>query len=130
MVPAAHEVLQVAEVIRRAFTLDDLSLPEAFRPAHLAVALIDAVFASGLGPDETPEPAAARYCRCFGLPRTREERPGGGDAHEEETLARLVERYAALGVRGMAEEAFGSGRHFPGTRRTRSFASGSSGSPT
>ena len=119
MVPAAPEVLQVAEAIHRAFALDDHSLPEAFRPAHLAVALIDAVFASSLEPGETPEPAAARYCRRFGLAHARGE-PRDDDAHEEETLGRLVERYAALGVRGIAEEAFGSRRHFPGTRRMRS----------
>ena len=118
MAPAAPEVLQVAEAVHRAFALDDHSLPEAFRPAHLAVALIDAVFASGLKPGETPEPAAARYCRRFGLARTHEAL-SDGDA-EEETLGRMVERYAALGVRGMAEEAYGSRRHFPGTRRTRS----------
>ena len=57
----------MAEAIRRAFTLDDLSLPEAFRPAHLAVALIDAVFASGRKPGETPGPGAARYRWRFGL---------------------------------------------------------------
>ena len=50
MVPAAPEVLQVAEAIHRAFALDDHSLSEAFRPAHLAVALIDAVFAASLKP--------------------------------------------------------------------------------
>ena len=80
-------------------------------------------------PGETPEPAAARYCRRFGLARTRDALSDDG-AHEEETLGRMVERYAALGVRGMAEEAFASRRRFPGTRRTRSFASGLSGSPT
>ena len=121
MTPAAPEVLQVAEAVHRAFALDNHSLPDAFRPAHLAVALIDAVFASGLKPGETPEPAAARYCRRFGLPRTHEAQSDGDDAPEqEETLGRMVERYAALGVRGMAEEAYGSRRHFPGTRRTRS----------
>ena len=121
MTPAAPEVLQVAEAVHRAFALDDHSLPEAFRPAHLAAALIDAVFASGLAPGETPEPAAARYCRRFGLARTHEAQSDGDDAPEqEETLGRVVERYAALGVRGMAEEAYGSRRHFPGTRRTRS----------
>ena len=119
MTPAAPEVMRVAEAIQRSFALDDHSLPGAFRPAHLAVALIDAVFASGLKPGETPEPAAARYCRRFGLARMREERRDGA-REEEETLGRVVERYAALGVRGMAEEAFGSRRHFPGTRRTRS----------
>ena len=121
MTPAAPEVMRVAEAIQRSFTLDDRALPEAFRPAHLAVALIDAVFASGLAPGETPEPAAARYCRRFGLARTCEAQSDGDDAPEqEETLGRMVERYAALGVRGMAEEAYGSRRHFPGTRRTRS----------
>ena len=122
MSPAAPEVRQVAEAIHRAFALDDLSLPTAFRPAHLAVALIDAVFASGLKPGEAPEPAAERYCRRFGLSRTLDEQRDGDGAHEaeEETLGRVVERYAALGVRGMADKAFGSRRHFPGTRRTRS----------
>ena len=115
------EIRQVAEAVQRSFALDDLSLPEAFHPAHPSVALIDAVFGSGLDPGETPEPAAARYCRFFGLARTRAERRGRDDAdEEEETLGRLVGRYAALGVRAMADEAFGSRRHFPGTRLMRS----------
>ena len=59
MAPAAPEVMRVAETIQRSFALDDRALPEVFRPAHLAVALIDAVFASGLAPGETPEPAVA-----------------------------------------------------------------------
>ena len=75
MAPAAPEVLQVAEAIHRAFALGDLSLPEAFRPAHLTVTFIDAVFGSGLKPGETSEPAAERYCRRFG--RTRGERRNG-----------------------------------------------------
>ena len=117
----APDIRQVAEAIQRSFALDDLSLAEAFHPAHLAVALIDAVFGSGLDRGETPEPAAARYCRRFGLARTREERRDRDDADaEEENLGHLVGRYAALGVRAMANEVFGSRRHFPGTRLTHS----------
>ena len=116
----APEVRQLAEAIQRSFALEDLTLAEAFHPAHLSIALIDAVFGSGLDPGETPEPAAARYCRRFGLARTREERRDGDDADEEETLVRLVGRYSALGMRAMAGEVFESRRHFPGTRLTRS----------
>ena len=117
---AAREIQQLVEAIQRSFPLEELSLPEAFHPAHLSVALIDAVFGSGLTPGETPEPAAARYCRRFGLARTRPEQRDRDDADEGETLRCLIGRYGALGARGMADEVFGSRRHFPGTRLMRS----------
>ena len=41
---AADELNQVIAAVRRSFPLRDLVLPDEFFPAHLSVALIDAVF--------------------------------------------------------------------------------------
>ena len=120
MTHAPHEVGQVTDAIRRSFPLADLALPDEFFPAHLPVALIDAVFRSGLRHGEAPEPAAERYCRRFGLARVRADGRNDDPARgEEETLARLVERYQAMGTRAMAAEVFRTRRLFAGSRIAR-----------
>ena len=66
------EVRQVADAVRRSLSLLQLRLPDQFFPAHLSVALIDALFRSQpRGPTST---MAGRYCHRFGLARTRSER--------------------------------------------------------
>ena len=59
----------MADGIQLSFAFDDRVLLEACHPAHLAVALINSVFATGLERSETPKPVAARRHRdgaCFG----------------------------------------------------------------
>ena len=95
------------------------SLPGAFYPAHLSVALVDAVFDIPPRCDaRAPEVFAERYCRRFKLERTRADpwRPPPSDA--QETLGDLVEHYEALGADAM-EEVFGARVRFPGTPLTR-----------
>ena len=113
MTHESHEVPLVIGAIQRSFPLDDIALPDEFFPAHLAVALIDAVFRAGLRPTEAPEPVAQRYCLRFGLARRRDNLHERGDTDgEEETLVRLIERYDALGVQAMAAEVFGTRHRF------------------
>ena len=95
------------------------SLPGAFYPAHVSVALIDAVF--DIPPRcvaQPPEVFAERYCRRFELERTRADpwQPPPPDA--QETLGDLVENYATLGADAM-EEVFGDRIRFPRTPLTR-----------
>lgn len=113
MTHQSREIPLVIGAIRRSFPLDDIALADEFFPAHLAVALIDAVFRSGLRHAEAPEPAAQRYCLRFGLARRRENPHERGNTDgEEETLVRLIERYEALGVQAIAADVFGTRRRF------------------
>ena len=93
-------------------------LPAAFFPAHLTVALIDAVFGAGSDGDE--DPAAARYCRHWGLARTRPDPWAPPPVDAQETLGALVERYARLGADAMAQTMGRDGDFVPGTRGRRS----------
>ena len=62
-VAASLEVRQVVDAVCRSIPLDRSELADEFFPAHLPVALIDAVFRSRLRPGERPAPVAERYCR-------------------------------------------------------------------
>ena len=71
-------------------------LPDAFFPAHLTVALIDAVF--GAGSDGCEASAATRYCRRRGLARRRPDPWTLPPVEAQETLGVLVERCTRLGA--------------------------------
>ena len=66
----AIELTQVIEAIRHTFPLRNLALPDEFFPAHLSVALIDAVFGSTGKHNDVP--ASERYCRRVRMARTRQ----------------------------------------------------------
>ena len=60
------ELRQIVDAIFRSIPLDGAKLTDDFFPAHLSIALIDAVFRSRLRNGERPAPVAQRYCRHFG----------------------------------------------------------------
>ena len=92
--------------------------PETFFPAHLSVALIDAVFGAGETDDDS---AAERYCRHFEVTRTRphEERWDLPARDAQEPLSVFVSRYERLGVEVMAGTVFEDHALFPGTGHVR-----------
>ena len=47
MSSAAFEINQIMRTVRRSIPLENFVLPDEFFPAHLSVALVDAVFRSG-----------------------------------------------------------------------------------
>ena len=57
----------VMRKIRRTVPLESLDLPDEFFPAHLSVALVNAVFPARDGPDARAGWAAERYCRRLGI---------------------------------------------------------------
>ena len=113
------EVRQVVGAVCRSIPLDRAKLTDEFFPAHLSVALIDAVFRSRLRHGERPAPIAERYCRHFGIARRRADRWELPPIDDQETLGDTLRRYDELGVDGMAKEVFQSHHRFPGTKLTR-----------
>jgi len=113
------ELRQVADAACRSLPLDGVELTDEFFPAHLPVALIDAVFRSRLRHGERPAPIAERYCRRFGIARRRGDRWEPPPADEQETLGDLLRRYDELGADRVASEVFQSRHRFPGAKITR-----------
>ena len=119
MSATATELCQVIGAVSRAIPLAELELPDEFFPAHLPVALIDAVFHSHLRHGEQPAPSAERYCSRFGVERTRADRWRLPPRDEQETLRDLIRHFDEFGVFGMTNEIFRTRRRFPGTKATR-----------
>ena len=92
--------------------------PDAFFPSHLSVALIDAVFGARRV-EQGGGSVADRYCRHFGLARTRAERLWLPPVDGQETLGELVARYENLGVETMADTVFRDLSRFPRTSHFR-----------
>ena len=66
------QVMQVVREVRASIGEIRPELPEEFRPAHLSVALVDAVFNPRLRYYRQVVPIIERYCRYFGLERLRD----------------------------------------------------------
>ena len=62
----SSEVRKVACEVERLIELESAELDEAFFPAHLSIALIDAVFNPQLDYYGRVVPIIERYCRQFG----------------------------------------------------------------
>ena len=90
--------------------------PETLFPAHLSVALVDAVFGAGESGAGSP---AERYCRHFETPHLREERWDLPPVDAQVTLSAFVTRYERLGVEAMAATVFEDLTLFPGTEHVR-----------
>ena len=102
----ASNVRRVIGAIARLIPLDEFKLPDEFFPAHLSVALIDAVFHSELGPDDEGPGGADRYCRRFGIERTRQRAWELPPKEEQQALEAFVGHFDELGVEGLANEMF------------------------
>ena len=119
MSATASDVDRVTATIARSIPLEKFELPEEFFPAHLGVALIDAVFRSRPGRRDDPTASAERYCRYFGIPRARARRWKTPPAHRQETLGELIAHYRDIGLERMKSEVFGARQRLPGTGMAR-----------
>ena len=108
-------VRRVVEAVGRRISLNEPMLPEEFFPAHLSVAIVEAVSRFRLGPHAPSPQAALRYCRRFGLTHKRRNIFELPPADEQETVADLIAHYDELGVDGMANEVFETSHLLPGT---------------
>ena len=94
----------------------ELARKEAHRPAHLTVALVDAVFNPQLDYEKVVSPIVERYCRHFGLKRRSEPPQEWPPLREtEQTLSALIAAYEDHGKEWMRDEVFGSTHRSPGT---------------
>ena len=116
---AALDMRYLLDAVARSIPLETTELSDEFFPAHLSVALIEAVFRSGAWYEEQPDSFAERYCRHVGIARTRTDRWQPLPIDEQEALEDLIRHYDELGVSGMASNVFHTRRRFPGTRITR-----------
>ena len=107
------------QAVSRSIPLETVECSDEFFPAHLPVALIDAVFGSRLAREEQPASVSQRYCRHFGIERTRSNRLQLPPADDQETLGDLIGHYDELGVEAMKEDVFGTDCQFPGTNLSR-----------
>jgi len=113
------EVNRVTSTIHLSISLEKLKLPDEFFPAHLPVALIDAVFRSRDERGDPAGPAAERYCRRFDLARTSADRWEPPPAEKQETLADLIRRYDEIGMERMITTVFRAGKCSAGKGRAR-----------
>ena len=121
-VAEASEVRKVAEAVGRCILFDAAELPNEFFPAHLSVAIIEAVFRFQPESEEQSSQVAQRYCRRFGLARMRRSKFELPPVDEQETVADLIAHYDELGEAGMTNEVFATSCRFPGTAMSRAEA--------
>ncbi len=109
---------QVAKLVRCRINLKDAKLHEAYYPAHLSIALIDAIFNPQLRYEKQVVPIINRYCRYFGLSWTRaeEDRRNLPLVDDQETLTDLIVHYKKYGVERMMNCVFQSRFCSPGTK--------------
>ena len=105
--------------VSRHVPLDTAGIPDEFFPAHLSVAVIDAVYGSRPEGGKQLPSIAERYCHRFGLVRTRANRWQPPPVDDQEPLRNLIGHYDELGVPGMAAEVFRTNGLVPGTNITR-----------
>ena len=113
------ELDQVIDEVVRAFHLDNIELTDEFFPAHLPVVLMDAIFPARLGQGELPAAFSERYCRHFGIARTRTDRWNPPPAREQESLGDLIRRCDEYGPDTIDSKVFGIRRRRPGQGVTK-----------
>ena len=100
--------------------IEEAELGEEFFPAHLSVALINAILTPRLRYYQHVIPIVERYCARFNLQRTRSNRTKIPPVSEQETLSDLISHYESLGTNGFQDEIFRSRYLSPGTNVLKS----------
>ena len=106
--------------MRRDIDLARVRLGDEFYPAHISIALIDAVFSVRLSYHAQVVPIVERYCARFRLSRIRDRRMTFPPLGTQETISDLLRHYEELGPNGMQETVVRSGYLSPGTNILKS----------
>ncbi len=120
MTTGDSDVLRVLNHVRRLIDLKDAELSDEFFPAHLSIALIDALFTPQLRYYTHVVPVIKRYCARFNLRRVRSDRTSLPSVEKQETLTDLIDHYKAMGPGGFQEEIVRSRYRSPGTKILKS----------
>lgn len=118
--PEDPDVAAVVREVRCAIDLDNAELGDEFFPAHVSIALLDAIFTPQLRYNKAVVPIIERYCRRFQLRRVRQDRTKLPPVDEQETLTDLLDHYKKLGPDGMQKEVIRSRFCSPGTKVLKS----------
>ena len=114
------DVGRLVDQVCRLINLKDAKLSDEFFPAHLSIALIDAIFTPQLRYYSHVVPILERYCERFNLDRIRPDRTQLPPVDDQESLTDLLDHYKALGPGGFQEEIVRAGYRAPGTRILKS----------
>lgn len=87
------ESRKLAEAVRRKIIHLPDKLGDEFFPAHVTVALIDAVLTSNLKYESHVVPRVKKYCDHFSLERIRADKNQLPKIEDQETLSDLIEHY-------------------------------------
>ena len=104
----------VCAVCKRIPSINE-GLPEEFRPAHVTVALVDAVFNPRLRYIETVVPIVERYCGFFNLKRTESPERWPPPRESQQKLKSLLDQYPGPGKKKMRTCVFRTNFRSPGT---------------
>lgn len=104
MASSDSDVGRLVHEVRRLINLQNAELSDEFFPAHLSVALIDAIFTPQLRYYTHVVPIIERYCARFDLRRVRPDRRRLPPVDEQETLTDLIDHYEVLGPDGFQDE--------------------------
>lgn len=111
------EIERLVSHVRCLIDLDNAKLSDEFYPAHLSVALIDAIFTPRLHYYKNVVPIIERYCERFKLRRMRQgpNRAKLPSVEEQETLTDLIDHFYTLGSGGFQQRIVQSRYLSPGT---------------
>ena len=115
----SSDLRRLVDAVYRSIPVRTIELSDEFYPAHLPVALIDAIFRFRPAPRASHAAFSERYCRHFGIANRRLDLWKPPPADEQETLEDLSRHYDELGATAMADAVFGTRCRFPGTKMTR-----------
>ena len=111
------ELERLVSHVCRLIDLKNAALGDEFYPAHLSVALIDALFTPQLHYYKNVVPIIERYCAHFKLRRLRQgpNRAELPPVNDQETLTDLINHFNVLGAGGFQERIVQSRYLSPGT---------------
>ena len=99
------DVRRVVHRVRSLIDVNGTELGEEFFPAHLSVALIDAIFTANRTYAQVV-PIVERYCQRFSLNRVRQDKTTLPPVGDQETLSDLIGHYETLGLDELQETVF------------------------